>query len=118
MKDYTISGITMVIVGVLLIVIGGGTALGGMNKMDAADKWEESQTETDCRTTYNIDENASAEEIERQIQTQARQQAENGNRCTEIEPTSNPYSGGEQDLVIGGVLVVVGGTSTYFGNKR
>lgn len=118
MEDYTISGIAMVILGVLLITIGGGTALGGMNKMDAADEWKESNTETNCQTTYNVDPNASVEEMERQMQNQARQQAEDGDICTEVEPLNNPYSGGEQGIVIGGGIIIVGGVSTYFGNKK
>jgi len=116
MRDYTISGIAMVIVGVLLIVVGGGTALGGMNKMDAAGEWEESQTQENCVSTVpsSIDvENDSVEEMNEKLNNSSSTPI-----CAETQPQSNPYSGGQSDVVFGGVLIIVGGFSTYFGNKR
>lgn len=109
MKDYTISGIAMVIVGVLLIVIGGGTALGGMNKMDAAEDWEppESEQET-CTTSVDTSGNKSFEE-------QANEAISN---CPDTATMENPYAGGERDVAFGGILLIFGGLSTYFGNKR
>lgn len=113
MKDYSISGIALVIIGVLLIVFGAGTALAGVNKMDAAEEWEEAQTETDCASVHSdIDvENDSAEEIQENIRNSTPE-------CVTTTPENNPYSGGQTDVGVGAVLAVIGGTSTYFGNKR
>ena len=114
MGNYSISGIVMVIAGVLFIAIGGGTALAGMNKIDASNEWEETTTETDCISYINasIDfENDSMEEINKKVK-------EGHERtCTQSSPT-NPYAGGEQDLVFGGVLAAIGGVTAYIGNKK
>jgi len=106
----------MVIVGVLLIVIGGGTAYGGMNKMDAAEEWKESQTQENCASTApsSIDvENDSIEEMNEKMDSSSATPI-----CAETQPQSSPYSGGERDVAFGGILVVIGGLSTYFGNKK
>ncbi|SET84461.1 hypothetical protein [Natrinema hispanicum] len=115
MEDYTVSGIALVIVGVLLIVIGGGTAFAGMNKMDAEEDWEKSNTESHCYTYVNSDidvENDSEEEIEQKMREGRERE------CFELQPQENPYSGGEQDITIGIGIAIIGGVSTYFGNKR
>lgn len=99
----------MVIIGVLLIVIGGGTAFTGMNKIDASEDWEPpSRAQDTC--TVSVETNESESFVE------AANDAERG--CPSSAPVQNPYSGGERDVALGGVLVVIGGVSTYFGNKK
>jgi len=110
-EDYTISGVAMVIVGVLLITIGGGTAVGGMNKIDAAEEWEPPETgEVACTLSINTSGDKSFVE-------QAKE-AEAESDCSDTSTVKNPYTGGEKDIAFGGLLVIIGGLSTYFGNKK
>jgi septal ring-binding cell division protein DamX len=112
MKDYSLLGIALVILGVVLIVLGAGSALAGANKMDAEAEWKESQTETTCHESYDVDvKNDSVEDVQKAVNNNTRE-------CVTTVPDTNPYSGGQSDIALGAVLMVIGGTSTYFGNKQ
>ncbi|WP_143416416.1 hypothetical protein [Halobacterium hubeiense] len=106
MVDYSIGGIILVIVGVLLIVFGAGTAFAGFNKMDAADDWSPPTTD-DSVCTVNIEGDINKENMQKAEQ-----------KCSQNGTPENPYTGGETDVLFGSLLVVIGGSTTYFGSRR
>lgn len=87
MTDSTGLGVTLAIVGVLLIVIGGAMVLNGYDKIQAANEWDEN---VGCAYDY-------------------RSQAW-------ICPT-NPYEGGRSQFWTGLAVTIVGGIVLYFGTR-
>jgi hypothetical protein len=104
MGKYSLMGIALVIVGVLLIVFGAGTAIGGFNKMDASERWEEQNTEMECSDDYEISiEGDSVEQT---------------GECNSVTRGTNPYNGGKTDVLFGSFLVMIGGVAAYIGNQN
>lgn len=80
-------GVLLLIVGVILIVAGVGTALGGYNQTQAADEWA-SQTHYCGSGTLQ-----------------------------EVECPENPYEGGGQKVAFGVLLAMVGGVAARYGSQ-
>lgn len=118
--------IALIILGVLFIVAGAGSAYTGMVKQEAAQEWKEQETAESeyCYHVVNkskLPENFSEmkEEEGNEVEVMKAKHEARERKCDTITPSKsrNPYSGGGNDMIFGTVLTLLGGVLVYKGTQ-